>query len=128
MSLSDQDALRNLLNRPDKIAKYASSLTVDDLKMIDAVLSNCEGARPRAQADAIDRQRAMATIEQAAQVNYLRMAERTAPAMMATSIIYAFAIYMVSSILVNQTSHVMDSSGISSLPNILEWWKPSRSH
>jgi hypothetical protein len=105
------------------VSRHSILLTHEAIDTIGSALRAIENTRSEVQTEAIERQRNTALIAQAAQVDYLRMAEKTFIAMVVTSIIYGFGVYLIGSILVNQAESVMQSAGIGEPANILDWWK-----
>lgn len=68
----------------------------------------------------------MSIVSQAARQTYLEFSSKNRIATAITAAIYVVAIYMIFSIMVNQTMMVLDSSNIHSTGEAFEWWQPSR--
>jgi len=69
-----------------------------------------------------ERRRNMAVVSTAARINYLNIAETHRIVMILTALIYAFALYLISSIVVSQAISVMSAAGLNSPVSLVEWW------
>jgi hypothetical protein len=100
--------------------------TGENQERIEQVLEIAERERSGAQFEEFGRQQNMAVVAQAAERSYLNAAGNAPLMIILTALMYGVALYLICSILVNQTASVMSSAGINSLSGIFEWWKPNR--
>jgi hypothetical protein len=99
--------------------------TEDDEKRIEEVLEIAARERNDEGLGEFRRQQDMAVVAQAAERSYLNAAGNAPLMIILTALIYGVGLYLICSILVNQTASVMSSAGINSLSGIFEWWKPN---
>jgi hypothetical protein len=64
----------------------------------------------------------MGIVSAAAERQYLEMANQGKVAILGAVLLYAFAIYMIISIVVIQTASVLRGAGIHSIAAALQWW------
>jgi len=67
----------------------------------------------------------MQTIQRAAEGRYDDIAKHNWPMIPVPSLFYLFAIYLVLSVLYNQTLSVMNAAGIPSIVRVATWWQTS---
>jgi hypothetical protein len=116
LSVSEEVELQSLLGR--------GFFHDSDRPRVDHILHLVRGGRTPQQLEEFNRQQNMAVVAEAAEYKYLQASNRAPLVIIATAVIYAFALYLILTILVNQTGSVMSSSGIDSFDGIAEWWKP----
>lgn len=89
---------------------------------IDQTLREIEKKRDPSVQEKLEHQRNMATIARAAKVEYLYWAQTNWTMSMLTALLYAFAIYLIFSIVVYQTLSVLNAAGMSA-ESIITWWR-----
>lgn len=90
---------------------------------IDKTLCEIERKRdPSVQAE-LEHQSKMAMIARAAKQEYIGWAQTNWPVSILTALLYAFALYLIFSILVHQTLSVLNAAGMSAEGIITWWWK-----
>jgi len=117
LSISEQIELQLMLDQD-------SFFSDDQKSKVQEVLRMAEDIRSGEQLGEFRRQQDMAVVAQAAERSYLAAATHAPFAIMLTSLVYTLALYLICTILVNQTAAVMNSSGINSVAGVLEWWRP----
>lgn len=116
LSVSDEVELQSMRDR--------DYFEPSDRVQVDKILQLAKKGRAPEQIEEFSRQQNMAVVAEAAERKYLQASSRAPWAIVATALIYALALYLILTILVNQTASVMSSAGIDSFDGIIEWWKP----
>jgi hypothetical protein len=127
----DPDELRNYLKgrtpfQQEELREACKGTGTSDASKILRMLASMDEERDLATRAELERQKNVAIIAKAAEIEYLRDAKTKWPIMILTALLYGFAIYLIGTILWNQTVSVMDAAGMKSPASVLEWWNTGR--
>lgn len=123
MSSWEQTALKNeIRNEEPRFYRRRLKKRSDILR----VLEQLEKGRSAQVVAEIERQKNMAAIQEAAEVTYLNGATKAPFAIIGASLAYGFALYLICTIIMQQTISVMKTTGIDSPTSIVEWWIPRK--
>jgi hypothetical protein len=114
-----------LLELKERAGLSRSAFTNSKEEKIDKVFHEAWQQWPNDLRIEVERQVNMSFVSQAAQQTYINTASQKPLATVLTAAIYGAAIYMICSVLINQTSRVLQCSEITSAYEVLEWWIPS---
>ena len=117
----EQEEVRELLR--DGTYDHRMSPPMASKEEIHSALSKIDEARDIETTRELEHQKNMAIIARAAEIEYIRIAETNWPVTILAALLYVLAIYLIFSILVNQTLSVMNAAGMESPASVLEWWK-----
>ena|SRR6266481_2492830 len=101
---------------------HSDDFSSDLVKKIDDLLIGFGRGGDLPMREEFERRRNMAVVSTAARINYLNIAETHRIVMILTALIYAFALYLISSIVVSQAISVMSAAGLNSPVSLVEWW------